>query len=184
MIICRARTAAKDGESRGREPVKNSLNVLRPLGLAWPSFLQEIPPSQIEHHTKMCLALKKKANLLRQENLIVEGSIVLLHFDNHIDAIEWLWAAILAGHLPVISTPLPNDPSQRTKLLIHLHAILNNPTVLTRSRLKTEFVCVEGLKVLSTDHTQARMRETFPTLRPLSRGTLDCCLSSHFSTLG
>src|SRR5881394_3533243 len=50
---------------------------------------------------------------LAQKNLLpihqIKGirrdSVMLLHFDNHLDGIVWFWSVVLAGYLPTLSSP-------------------------------------------------------------------------------
>lgn len=58
-------------------------------------------------------AANEKAQLIQYIDGIDTSSVLLLHFDNHRDNIVWFWAAILAGYLAAISTPLANDLIQR-----------------------------------------------------------------------
>ncbi|KAL8829806.1 MAG: hypothetical protein Q9191_001809 [Dirinaria sp. TL-2023a] len=77
----------------------------------------------------------------------VDTSIVLLHFDNHRDGIEWFWSAITAGYTPVISTPFTNDLEQRKKHISHLQTLLKDPLILTTEKLVPDFLGMEGLKL-------------------------------------
>lgn len=75
------------------------------------------------------------------------AQIVLLHFDNHFDNIEWFWSVVVAGHIPAISTPFTNDLEQRKKHIVHLKTLLKDPVVLTSRRLVPEFLGVDGLRL-------------------------------------
>lgn len=88
-----------------------------------------------------------KARLLSQIVGTSRNSIILLHFDNHQDNIEWFWAATAAGVLPAISTPLASDSLQRQRHLLHLHELLHDPIILTRERLVGEFLGLEKLRI-------------------------------------
>ncbi|KAL6713904.1 hypothetical protein ACLMJK_008398 [Lecanora helva] len=110
----------------------------------------------------------EKAKLLHQIDGINTSSILLLHFDNHSDNILWFWAATLAGYLPAISTPLVNDQVQRKQHLSHLHVLLKDPIVLTKSDLLIDFPndCELRLHVveemaLSTHPSDAKLGRTF-----------------------
>ena len=70
---------------------------------------------------------QKNAKTVLQIDGISQYSKLLLHFDQHLENIEWL--------LPVMSPPLVSDHSQRRKHLIHLHDLLRNPVVLTKANL-------------------------------------------------
>ena len=77
----------------------------------------------------------------------LDTSIVLLHFDNHKDGIEWFWSSITAGYTPVISTPFTNDLEQRKKHILHLQTLLKDPLILTTEKLVPDFLSIEGLNL-------------------------------------
>lgn len=78
---------------------------------------------------------------------ISPDSIVLLHFDNHLDSIKWFWAVIVAGYVPAISPPFTSDQNRRRKHLAHLHKLLKNPIVLTSEKLLPDFLGDDQLQL-------------------------------------
>lgn len=102
-------------------------------------------------YRELFLAATYKAALLRQSQITAEKEIILLHFDNHTDAIAWLWASVMGGYVPAISTPLPTEPGQRAKHLLHLHSTLDHPLVLTKKSLIPDFLGIEALDLHSVD---------------------------------
>ena len=94
---------------------------------------------------------KAKAQLVDSIHGLSSGSVVLLHFDEHSDNIEWFWAVTLAGYLPAISTPFVNDIDQRKKHLIHLNDLFSKPTILTRGKLIPDFMGLDQLKIHSIE---------------------------------
>ncbi|KAF9886273.1 hypothetical protein FE257_011886 [Aspergillus nanangensis] len=78
------------------------------------------------------------------------GSIVLLHLDNHVDNIIWLWSLLYAGCIPVMSTPFPHDERLRRAHLLHLKSLLHNPICLTHEKLVGEFGCQNTILQLRT----------------------------------
>ncbi|KAL9632867.1 MAG: hypothetical protein Q9204_003627 [Flavoplaca sp. TL-2023a] len=74
-------------------------------------------------------------------------SMVLLHFNEHGANIRWFWATVIAGCLPVITTPRPKDPDQRQKQLLHLQQLLHDPIVLTQANISSEFADIEQLAI-------------------------------------
>ncbi|KAL8901896.1 MAG: hypothetical protein Q9192_000315 [Flavoplaca navasiana] len=56
-------------------------------------------------------------------------------------------AIVIAGCLPVISPPLPKDPDQRQKHLLHLRQLLHDPIVLTQANISSEFADIEQLAI-------------------------------------
>lgn len=117
------------------------------------------PPGDTENPRRitydgLLVSAKLKARLLHRFAAAAENSIVLLHFDNHMDNIEWLWATIFAGFLPAVSTPFVNDLGQRKKHLLHLNATLHRPLMLTTARLMSDFLGIEQLKLHSIEEVQ------------------------------
>ncbi|KAI1371714.1 acetyl-CoA synthetase-like protein [Hypoxylon crocopeplum] len=60
---------------------------------------------------------------------------LLLHFDDHWDTILWFWSVLLAGGVPVISTPFSNAEEDRSQHIKALSGLLQAPVCFTRSRL-------------------------------------------------
>ena len=86
-------------------------------------------------------ASKAKASLISQIPGLRKDKVVLLHFDNHKQKIEWMWGTICAGCIPAISTPLSGDPIQRETHLKHLKALLDDPVLFISHRMA--FLCPE-----------------------------------------
>lgn len=78
---------------------------------------------------------------------ITSETIVLLHFDNHLDNIKWFWAVVAAGLVPAISPPFTSDLERRKKHLNHLHTLLKNPIVLTLEHLVPDFLNHDQLRI-------------------------------------
>ena len=87
------------------------------------------------------------AQLLRSINGLSKSSVILLHFDNHLDNILWFWTVLYYGCLPAMSTPFSNDPKQREKHLSHLHTVLKDPVCITRQNLLTDFAGSKTLRL-------------------------------------
>ena len=85
------------------------------------------------------------SQVLRRVNRFAKSSIVLLHFDSHLDNIIWFWSVLFAGGVPAMSTPFSNLPEQREKHIRHLRTLLRNPICLTRQSLLEKFVGEEML---------------------------------------
>ena len=110
-------------------------------------------PSQLAYN-ELLVSAKHKARLLHNFAAAADNPIILLHFDNHLDIIEWLWATVVAGFLPAISTPFVNDPGQRKKHLLHLQSTLHDSLILTTARLKPEFLGIEELRLYAIEEVQ------------------------------
>ena len=94
---------------------------------------------------------KEKAQYLSLIPGIEPRSIVLLHFDSHLDNIEWFWAVVASGRVPAISTPLSNDLEQRRRHLLHLKEVLDDPICLTTERLLEQLAVQKDLRVQTVE---------------------------------
>ncbi|KAK0712211.1 acyl-protein synthetase [Apiosordaria backusii] len=76
-----------------------------------------------------------KTNSLKLATLpsFEEGRPVLLHLEGHWDTIVWFWAVLLAGGIPVLSSPLSNVEEHRAKHLQELSRLLESPICITRA---------------------------------------------------
>ena len=101
-------------------------------------------------------AARANSRLLPQVRGIASDSVVLLHFNNHSDNLEWFWSVVTAGYLPAISTPFTNDIKQRERHIQHLQKTLNDPVIITTKALLTEFAGVEGLNIHTIEDLRSR----------------------------
>ena len=96
-------------------------------------------------------ASKDNAKLIRQIPGLTADSVFLLHFENHTQNIEWLWAVIRAGFIPAILTPFSADPHQRGNHLKHLKTLLHNPILLTSKALVSKYPEMLELSIQTVD---------------------------------
>ena len=89
----------------------------------------------------------QNARLLCDIDNFTKGSVILLHFDNHLDSMVWFWSVLYSGCLPAMSTPFPNDSKQREKHLSHLQTLLKKPFCITRRSLLHDFAGSTGLRL-------------------------------------
>ena len=101
---------------------------------------------------------------------IASDSVVLLHFDEHLDSMRWFWAVMAAGYLPAISTPLTNHLDQRRRHLRNLQTVLHNPIILTPQRLVSEFSVIDDLNVHSIESLIPCTREYTNFLEATNKG--------------
>ncbi|KAI9036326.1 non-ribosomal peptide synthetase [Aspergillus affinis] len=90
-------------------------------------------------------------NLLRNLNVCSDGSIVLLHFENHLDNIIWLWSVIHAGCVPAMSTGFPKSTDSCKRHLCHLNSLLDNPVCLTSSNIRSIFPSDTDLNIIDVE---------------------------------
>ncbi|KAJ5631503.1 acetyl-CoA synthetase-like protein [Penicillium longicatenatum] len=107
-------------------------------------------PREIRYDELRALAVFN-GKLLRRVLNRQEGSIVLIHFEDHLENIIWLWSTIYAGYVPAMSTAFPRDTHHCEKHLAHLKSILDDPICLTRSSLMGQFPTPSILTVLDVD---------------------------------
>lgn len=108
-------------------------------------------------YNELLQTAKGNAQAIRNLSGVTSSSIVLLHFDNHVDNVEWLWAVVSAGLLPAISTPMTNDMEGRRRHLAHLQTVLDNPIILTTESLRADFDSVKSLNVQTIEHVRSSM---------------------------
>ena len=87
------------------------------------------------------------ARLLCSIDDLGKSSVILLHFDNHLDNITWFWSALYSGCLPAMSTPFSNHLKQRGKHLSHLYTLLKDPVCITRQILLNDFAVSTTLRL-------------------------------------
>lgn len=88
-----------------------------------------------------------------------KGTPILLHFNNHIDYVEWFWSVIAAGGIPVVSTPLASDPAVKAKHLAHLERLLKHPKVLTSLKTVGELAACGNLDLVLVEQLPAASDE-------------------------
>lgn len=107
------------------------------------------------------------AVLLQQIPHVKRDTIFLLHFDNHLDGIQFFWSTVIAGHVPAISTPFTNDAEQRKRHLGHLQSLLRKPIILTRENLLSDFAdCEESLNIWTIEQIQSEKRNSCARIEP------------------
>jgi acyl-CoA synthetase (AMP-forming)/AMP-acid ligase II len=102
----------------------------------------------------------QKARLLHQIDGLSASSIVLIHLDDQRETILWFWAAVLAGLVPALSTPLTHNAAQRKKHLRHLQMLLQKPVILTAGPLVSEFSGINDLRLCTVES----LNSTAPSL--------------------
>ncbi|GAP82384.1 putative AMP-binding & Acyl-protein [Rosellinia necatrix] len=107
------------------------------------------------------------------------GMPVLLHFEDHWDTVLWFWVVMLAGGVPLLSSPLSNVDEHRAKHLHALSQLLESPIAITRESFLHQFTgsdhtfnlhAVESL--LRTTITMTRARQGTTGQGPLNVDSL------------
>lgn len=68
------------------------------------------------------------------EHVIVDGKVVVIYLDTHVDSISWFWRIVAAGAIPCILSTLPKDNEQKKKKLLSI------TTLQTRLFARTNFL--------------------------------------------
>lgn len=134
-----------------KEPMSNLSQLLAHAASNSKGVITFYPGEGRDRFTLTYRMLKECANRGAQLINTIPGlrkdSVILLHFNSQEDNLVWFWAAIEAGYLPAMSTPLVNDIEQRKNHLDHLHRMLKDPVILTTKDLASDFSCTPGLKL-------------------------------------
>ena len=124
------------------------------ISIRQPGSVQERHINPQFEYKALLHASEDKTSLIRQIPGLAAGSIVLLHFDNHTQNIQWLWAVIRAGFIPAISTTFSADAHQRESHLRHLEGLLHNSLLLTFEALVSRYLKVQILSFHTVDALQ------------------------------
>ena len=114
------------------------------------------PPGnvEVEHcvtYPELLRRAQRNAKRLLQKQMTPPGSVILVHFRDHLDNIEWFWSVLIAGCVPAVSTPFNNHIDQRKKHISHLNTLLNGPLCITRHKLLSDFTGQETLTVCTVE---------------------------------
>ena len=110
-------------------------------------------------YSELLQRAKKNSNLLRQIEGLLPDAVVLIHFKDHLDNIEWFWSILMAGYIPTISTPFSHNNDQRVKHILHLNNLLNHPVCITRHNLLPEFAGQDVLKLQTIESFESSSYE-------------------------
>lgn len=89
------------------------------------------PPKRVTYRTLYDEATQNSQRIAALSNFR-PGCLVLVHLEHHWDTILWVWSVMLAGGVPVISSPLSNAEEHRAKHLQALSQLLESPISITR----------------------------------------------------
>lgn len=95
-------------------------------------------PLQISYRELHELA-KHNSVLIRRLKKFKENQPILIHLEDQWDAIVWFWSVLLAGGLPVLSSPLSNADEHRHKYLAALSTLLESPICILRQEMLSSF---------------------------------------------
>ncbi|KAH8746390.1 hypothetical protein F5883DRAFT_438045 [Diaporthe sp. PMI_573] len=110
----------------------------------------------VEYRELLELAVDRAKRLSKKlqslERPASQQLVVILHFDNVLDTIEWYWAVLLCGGVPAITSPsmLSHEDEDRKRHLAHLKTIFGNPICFTRRSLMLPFLGQEEPANIST----------------------------------
>lgn len=104
----------------------------------------------LSYHELLDIA-RERANQIRGLPRARRLTVVLIHIASFRHNVEWFWAVVLAGLLPVVSTPLPVDLTRRRVHIAHLRDTLKDPIVLTSTDLVGDFEGIDGIDLNFVD---------------------------------
>lgn len=102
--------------------------IYYPLGTAEFENYEEVTYSELYYEACRC------AGMIRTLEGFREGAPILIHVEDHWDAILWFWAAYLADGIPVLSPALSNVDEHRRSHLAALADVLEQPLCITRDK--------------------------------------------------
>jgi acyl-CoA synthetase (AMP-forming)/AMP-acid ligase II len=114
---------------------------------------------------------KLRSQAVRRLEGFHEGEPVLLHFSGHWDTILWFWAVVLAGGLPVLSTPFGNLKEHRHRHIKALSELLQSPICLTSAQALADFGSDHDMYLYSTES----ILEDNTTSRKNENENAECC---------
>ncbi|TLD30936.1 hypothetical protein PspLS_01948 [Pyricularia sp. CBS 133598] len=82
-------------------------------------------------YRQLYVQAKQNAAVIRSLDKFREDHPILIHLDKQWDTILWCWSVMLAGCLPVISTPFSRVEEHRQKHIQGLSALLQSPLCIT-----------------------------------------------------
>lgn len=94
--------------------------------------------SLYQHATRMAIGIRHLPSF-------EDGRPVLLHLEDHLDSILGFWAVLLAGGVPVMSTPFSNVDTERHRHIESLSTLLESPLCITRSESLPLFHDTHGM---------------------------------------
>ncbi|RAK84609.1 nonribosomal peptide synthetase TdiA [Aspergillus costaricaensis CBS 115574] len=94
-------------------------------------------------------------------------TVFLLHFDTHEENIRWFWACTLAGYLSCIVPKLAVSTDRRMAQAKHILQLLDDPVVLTNSRMACAFQGVDTPRLNRVDQQSALTSSSASTPLPM-----------------
>ena len=85
-----------------------------------------------------------------------------IYFTSHQENIEWCWSIIAAGAIPVVLSPLSNDPVTLEGQLGNISRTFEEPTVITSAKLIPLFHEPRGLKLKAVDYLSSSVGKLGP----------------------
>ncbi|UDD63749.1 putative NRPS-like protein biosynthetic cluster [Aspergillus flavus] len=82
-------------------------------------------------------------------------TVFLLHFDTHEENIRWFWACTVAGYLPCLVPKLAVSTDRRIAQAKHILQMLDDPVVLSNSRMACAFQGVDTPRLYRVDQESA-----------------------------
>ena len=101
-------------------------------------------------YTQLYEQANRRAKRLEATTSLSKNPIILLHVEDHFDAIPWFWAIIAAGAVPCMSTQFSRDPEQRQRHIRSLQKLLHRPLIVTTEALLANFPCKDEFLILTT----------------------------------
>ncbi|GKZ29645.1 putative NRPS-like protein biosynthetic cluster [Aspergillus brasiliensis] len=115
-----------------------------------PGFSGIESPSRLSY-TELDSLATSNAIRLRRLQCDTKSSVILLHFEDHLDNIIWFWSVLYAGYIPAMSTSLPRNEEHRIRHLCHLSELFEKPICLTRISFQDLFSRTSPLHIVTIE---------------------------------
>ena len=106
--------------------------------------------TRLSYHDLLVQAQYRSSILQRIEGF-QKGAPILMHLNEHLDTLIWLWAVLYANAIPVLTGPFSNVAQQRRNYIKGLADLLQHPICITRTSLLDLFDSQHGLIVRTTE---------------------------------
>lgn len=104
---------------------------------------------ELSYRSLQSLSTRRSAQLGRNLGNL-NGKIVLMYFQDHLNSLIWFWAIVLAGGVPCICPAQVGAPEYHASFLQHLQTLLENPPMITTKALASQLPKVKDLLVSTT----------------------------------
>ncbi|KAI1339297.1 acetyl-CoA synthetase-like protein [Xylariaceae sp. FL0016] len=113
--------------------------------------LAEVSTPVITSYTDLYAQAQQYGQILQTLKGFQTRKPIIIYLDNHLEAITWFWAVVLADALPVPAPPFPNGVEDRRRYLHVIATLFGSPFCITREDLKGHFHGESDLRIQTVE---------------------------------